>query len=44
MGSICWNPRIHAHFMEAASYISRYEEMDTETRQHISSAASKTSV
>ena len=21
-------PRIHAHFMEAASYISRYEEMD----------------
>ena len=28
-------PRIHAHFMEAASYISRYEEMDTETRQYI---------
>ena len=27
--------RIHAHFMEAASYISRYEEMDTETRQYI---------
>ena len=28
-------PRIHAHFMEAASYISRYEEMDTETRKYI---------
>lgn len=27
--------RIHAHFMEAASYISRYEEMDTETQQYI---------
>ena len=28
-------PRIHAHFVEAAHYISRFEEMDTETRQYI---------
>jgi len=27
--------RIHACFMEGASYISRYEELDTETRQYI---------
>lgn len=27
--------RLHAYFLEGAGYISRYEELDTETRQYI---------